>query len=354
MVEKFVSIFPGNYRPYLQNAFFDPTKTNYYWIRIFAHVRNFLAQNNIEINTCDISPKKKPFRYVYLDLPYLWTTQNFPVWRKIFMEREKNVLLCLEPPTVIPYNYMKIFHLFFKKVYTWNDQLVDNKKYFNLRLPKHTMGINIHKKKFNDKIFLTLINANKSPFYPFVFLSPFGNELYSERIKAIEFFEKTIPRNFFLYGKGWNKPKKYSLTEKFLGFKKYSTYKGEVEDKIKVLSNFKYCICFENLTNANGYISEKILDCFKARCVPIYWGASNIEKYIPKECFIDFRKFNDYKLLLDYLESIDEIKYNSYLTNIEKLLADKHFAEQWFEDGFARFFLEDVLEIKTKHRPNKN
>ena len=29
---------------------------------------------------------------------------------------------------VIPFNYMKIIHFFFTKVYTWNDKLVDNEQ----------------------------------------------------------------------------------------------------------------------------------------------------------------------------------------------------------------------------------
>ncbi|MDO8609639.1 MAG: glycosyltransferase family 10, partial [bacterium] len=167
-------------------------------------------------------------------------------------------------------------------------------------------------------------------------------------IKAIDFFEKNISDNFYLYGVGWNKPKKFNLKEKILGFKRYSTYKGEVVDKIETLSNFKYCLCFENLANVNGYVTEKIIDCFKAKCIPIYWGASNIEKYVPKDCFIDFRDFKDYKKLLTYLESIDEKKYTNYIENIERLLIDKKFTEYWFENGFSKFFLEDVLDIRDE------
>ena len=121
----------------------------------------------------------------------------------------------------------------------------------------------------------------------------------------------------------------------------------KTNNKIKLLSGFKHSLCFENITDVEGYVSEKIFDCFKAKCIPIYWGASNIENYIPKDCFIDFREFKEYKKLLDFINSIDEVKYNEYIKNIEKLLKDKKFLKPWFEDGFANFFLEDVLEIKT-------
>jgi len=124
------------------------------------------------------------------------------------------------------------------------------------------------------------------------------------------------------------------------------TYKGEVDDKIELLSSFKYSICFENLTDTTGFITEKIFDCLKARCVPVYWGATDIENYIPRECFIDFRQFKDYDELLKFLNSISEQKYAKYIKSIEKLLSDKKFINLWFEEAFADFFIKDILEIK--------
>jgi len=347
MYKKFVSFFHNNVETSLGNSMFDIQKNKMTEVPIFARLRNFLKQRNIHINTYDIPTKKPPFRNVHIDLPYP-IASNFPIWKTIFLNRRKNILLCCEPPMVNPFDYMKIFHIFFVKIYTWNDELVDNKKYFKFRLPKTSVGINTRAKKFEDKKFLVLINKNILPFFPFKLLRPFDKELYSQRIKAIEFFQKQIPDKFFLYGRGWNKAKKYNLREFLLGFKKYSVYKGEIDDKIELLSGFKYSLCFENITNVKGFITEKIFDCFKARCVPIYWGASDIEKHIPKNCFIDFRDFLTYEKLLRFLDSIGERKYNSYIENIERLLENKKFIEPWFEDGYCRFFLEDVLEIKNE------
>lgn len=345
MEEKFVGIFHNNVKTSLRNLMFDIQKNKMTETPIFARLKNFLRQINIHINTYDISTKSPPYINIHFDIPYPFPS-NFPIWKTIFLNRRKNILICTEPPTVNPFNYMKIIHTFFIKVYTWNDELVDNKKYFKFRLPKASIGIKTKALKFKEKKFLTLINSNKLPFYPFKLFSSFGRELYSERIRAIEFFEQTIADKFYLYGRGWNKPEKYNLRERIFGFKKYSTYKGEVVDKIKLLSGFKYSLCFENLTDAKGFITEKIFDCFKAKCVPIYWGASNIEKYIPKDCFIDFRDFGNYEKLLSFLYSIEENRYNNYIENIEKLLRNEKFISLWFEDGYAKFFLGDVLEIK--------
>ena len=340
-MEKLVSVFPYNGDQYLGNIAFDINRNKGIERTIFATLKKYLNKRDIDIITYDIPTKQKPFKYVYFDMPYPW---DLKAWRKIIVNTNKNILICNEPPIVIPFNYMKNFHVFFTKVYTWYDKLVDNKKYFKIRLPKSSDGIDTKPKNFKRKKFLVLINRNMSFFYPFEILSPFGKELYSERIKSIEFFEQHIPNNFFLYGRGWNKPKKHSLSENVFGFKKYSTYKGEIDNKIELLSNFKYSLCFENLTDATGYVTEKIFDCLKAKCVPIYWGATDIEKYIPKNCFIDFRDFRSYDKLLKYLNSIDEKIYNNYIVNIQNLLKDKKFIDTWFEDQFAKFFLEDILD----------
>lgn len=342
--EKFVSIFPYNGNIYLNNVLFDPQKNKGIEASIFAKLKKILKEKNIKINTYEIVTKKAPFRCVYFDMPYPW---DFRAWKMIFQNRKKNILMCNESALIIPFNYWKILHIFFEKVYSWHEPLIDNKKYFRIRLPKSSIGIETKAKKFTEKKFLAIINKNTSAFYPFKLLNSFGRELYSERLRSIDFFERTIPDKFFLYGKGWNKPKKYNITETLFGYKKYSTYKGEIDNKIELLSNFKYCLCFENLTDVNGYITEKIFDCLKARCIPIYWGARDIEKYIPKNCFIDFREFMDYGKLLTYLNSIDENKYSKFIENIESLLSKKEFLDTWFEDQFAGFFLKDILGLKS-------
>jgi len=346
MSKKLISLFPGNVKSYFQNKIFDQ-KTRDEWNPIFIYLKKLLNQKNIEINTIDIPTKTLPDWYIYIDIPYFWEPAYLPYWKELFSHTRKNILFSNETPMVIPYNHMKIFHFFFDKVFTWDDDLVDNRKYFKVNLPKNNPQMSKSIKRFKDKKFLILINSNKSALLPFKIISPLGKELYSERIKAIDFFEKKIPDRFFLYGRGWNKAKKYNLKEAIFGYKKYSTYKGEVETngKINLLSNFKYCICFENITNVKSYITEKLFDCFKAGCVPIYWGASNITNYIPKDCFIDFREFRNYDNLLKYLDSIDENKYNSFTNNIRSLMSNKNFIETWFEEGFGKLVLKDVLEV---------
>ncbi len=65
--------------------------------------------------------------------------------------------------------------------------------------------------------------------------------------------------------------------------------------KLERMNTFKFNICLENCYNEMwswDYITEKLFDCFKAKCIPIYKGAYNIEKLIPEDLYIDFRKYD--------------------------------------------------------------
>lgn len=74
-------------------------------------------------------------------------------------------------------------------------------------------------------------------------------------------------------------------------------------DKIAVLKNDQFCVCYENTKDVRGYVSEKIFDCFKAGVVPVYLGASNICEYVPKSSFVDRRDFASDQEVYDFLKS---------------------------------------------------
>ena len=96
-------------------------------------------------------------------------------------------------------------------------------------------------------------------------------------------------------------------------------FKGALQHKFKyeVQNQYKFNFIIENVI-VNNYISEKILDTFVSLSVPVYLGSPVIEKYIPKECFIDVRDFKNNDELMKYLENMGEMEYNKYIENILK------------------------------------
>ena len=146
---------------------------------------------------------------------------------------------------------------------------------------------------------ICMISGNKSSHVP--------GELYSKRVEVAQWFAEHSKIPFDIYGKP-----PFALPN----------YRGEIPagEKLSVMKQYRYSLCFENTSHpvlSAGYITEKILDCLETRTIPIYLGASNIEQYIPPECFIDFRKFADFRELDMYLNSISATKYKEYITAID-------------------------------------
>ncbi len=79
---------------------------------------------------------------------------------------------------------------------------------------------------------------------------------------------------------------------------KNSPWSIEAIDKV---SEYLFNFCPENTYHplwSYGYFTERIFRCFRAKTIPIYIGCYNIEDYVPKDLFIDFRDF--------YVENPDE------------------------------------------------
>lgn len=309
---------------------------NFYNIEIDKNLSPFLEfskynwfENTISSNLLQWRKDKADFIILCFLTFSIFSIKNYIT---LFLKYPKNkkYLFLFEPKVVAPISYMKIIHIFFNKIYTWNDYLIDNKKYFKFIWFQSRHSFIEKKLNFNKKLFLTLINWNKVSFIK--------NELYSEREKAIRYFENNNIE-FDLYGTNWNRK---NLKQKIFWFTPYKSYKWKVDNKIEILSNYKYNICFENMKNTPWYITEKIWDSFKAKSVPIYWWASNIEKYIPENCFIDFRKFNwDYKILVNYILNIKEVEYNTIINNIEDFLQTEK-AQKWFDEKWAQDFINKL------------
>jgi len=214
------------------------------------------------------------------------------------LPQKKIILFTWEPPCVISMNHEKKYHRNFAKVFTFNDDLIDNKKYFKFYYPDAKPMIK-NDIDFDKKKFCCQITSDKS--------SEHLTEIYSERRNAIKYFEEYAPKDFDLYGTGWEKAE-------------FKSYLGPIRSKLQVMKKYKFSICYENSKNVNGYITEKIFDSFQAACVPVYLGADNISDYIPENCFIDKRKFKSYNELYVFLKTMTKEEHMAYLNNINEFL----------------------------------
>ncbi len=245
--------------------------------------------------------------------------QSLPIWF-CQVPKHKRYLIAFEPPSVYPWMYSDKCKDLFHKILTFDDDLVNTPPYVKYFYPVlKPMILNLP--DFSKKKLLCILAANKTSKHP--------NELYSERKRAIAFFDQNYKEEFDLYGPKWEGE----------GFK---TYRGVVPIKEDVLKHYKFSICYENIENIAGYITEKIFECFQAGNIPIYLGASNITDYIPRECFIDKSEFETYEELAIFLRDMDEFTYHSYISNIEKFLISKK-AKLYSVENFSKVFQKEIV-----------
>ncbi len=263
-----------------------------------------LREYGIISHTLDVYIKKKiePDVCLFLDMP------KRPVKKIINKAITKSILLIREPPTVIPENYWYDRHKQFDSIITWNEDLLkkgENYSYY----PSTRYYHNIEKSEKIDlkEKFLTMIASNIN--------SNLDGELYSERIKIVKFHEERLDQ-FELYGKNWGQIYFRLFRKNWIKLpgvkKKLKTYKGVVDNKMTVLSKYKFSYCLENTNNINNYISEKIFDCFFAGSIPVYYGAPNVNEIIPKEAYIDYRNFASLEALYYYIENMGDEEYMNY------------------------------------------
>ena len=58
-----------------------------------------------------------------------------------------------------------------------------------------------------------------------------------------------------------------------------------IADKWDGLAPYRYSIAYENYNNSH-YWTEKVMDCFLAWTMPLYYGCTELEQFFPKESFI--------------------------------------------------------------------
>ncbi|OUR82262.1 hypothetical protein A9Q75_05965 [Colwellia psychrerythraea] len=272
---------------------------------------------------------------------------------------KQNILIIFESEAIVKRNFNLDSHKYFDIIFTWNKSLVDNVKYFyinyshNITDQEITGVTSIPPQKRKGKI---LISSNKHCAYK--------DELYTERLKIIDWYEKYDRKNsFHLYGTRWelvilknwpfsNIINEFNRKYKFLTQNR-SSYKGLVEFKSATYSQYKYAYCLENARGINGYITEKIFDAFRAGIVPIYIGNEDVNNSIPENCFINYDSFVSISTLDDYLEKVSDADYQKIQENIEIFLkSEKYYC--FSSEYFSEKIVTGVINLSNCNKSSDN
>jgi len=111
----------------------------------------------------------------------------------------------------------------------------------------------------------------------------------------------------------------------------------EGSGKIKHNENYKFAMAFESKSYP-GYVTEKICDIYKSKCIPIYWGTQDVIIDFNPSTFINANDFKDWDELVEYIKKVDN---------------DDQIYESYFKEPFFSNMWMDIFK-DPNHTFNKN
>jgi len=299
----------------------------------FYMLKEKLKSLGYELATQDLIDPASADMVLYNEMPKPYASS---------IDRDKSFVIIFESELIRPDNWDLNKHKDFKKVFTWNDELVNRDQYSKLYFPNKLKVTPVEAQK--RKKLVTLISGNKTCTHSL--------ELYSERLKTIRWFEKNKPEEFEYYGVGWEYQMSMWWQKVFrkLGLLRFvpkspsSCYRGRVDSKFIALKEYQFSICYENGKDIDGYITEKIIDCFVSGNIPIYWGPKNIESHIPSSTFIDRRLFSSHDELYAHIKNMSLETIQEYQKNIQDFLQSENglkFSNEYFVDVITKGLISE-------------
>lgn len=278
-------------------------------------LRASFAQEGIELNTPDVNAGREVAFEFHLN-----AQRKVPAHTRCYT-------FLYEDPLVRPLNVDRAQLGRYRKVFAWNEDLIDDKHVLRLDYP-HALHWHDVPGWDERRQFCVLIASNKALRYPS------ARALHGRRVDVIHHFEAHAPELFALYGHGWDippvQPGAWGRIAKRLNewrrrwrpeFKPFPSYRGKVGHKAEVLERARFCICYENSRGSPGYVTEKIFDCFVSGCVPVYIGTAHAEPAIPAACFIDGEQFASPAELLAFLSAVTPTQFAAYQRAMRDFLA---------------------------------
>ena len=120
-----------------------------------------------------------------------------------------------------------------------------------------------------------------------------------------------------------------------------------VWNKIEFLNEYKFSIAMEN-SRGDGYISEKIVDSFRAGTIPIYYGDYLVDEFINPKTYILIRGDKDIDAKIEYIKKIDNDDKLYMEIMKEKPIIDDKFKEKIDNKEIKEFFYNIFSQDKNK------
>ena len=91
---------------------------------------------------------------------------------------------------------------------------------------------------------------------------------------------------------------------------------GEIREKKDPLFKHRYHLAMEN-QRCDGYFSEKLIDCFQTKTVPVYFGCPNIHEFFDVRGMIIVENYEGLLKVLKEMKDFSESSYEEMREHIE-------------------------------------
>lgn len=303
------------YAVYYEDRLFDLSNTNLNrdgTLVPYSRARDAAFQRGVEMRTADALLEDSAlgngslyFSFGLLD--HFQALSNFPNLRL-------KAFVLFEPPVVAPHLYRALPALTekFEQVYIHNTvgdgyslRGVAQEKLRKLWWPQPFDDVlPEHWSRTDRANRIVVINGNHIP-------RRLNRQLYSRRIAAMAGLYKFGVVD--LFGMGWNKwwSHRSMWPPYWFNYRTLmSIYQGSCASKFETLGRYRFSLCFENMA-MQGYLTEKIFDCFYSGTVPLYLGAPDIDALVPKEAFVDCRKYSSWSELWESVRDMPESQWQA-------------------------------------------
>ena len=334
---KYASVY---YRDYADNSLFTPGagENNGEFYLPYAKLRERFIAAGIELNTPDVNAG----RPIEFELQINCRRQDPSARAYVYL---------YENPLIRPLNRDRAALARYAKWFAWDGALRDDPRTVSLLYPNR-FETGPWKGPEQRPLFCVLVASNKA----LTVVDP--RDQYQARVRILDWYERQAPADFHLFGRGWDRtaalPGRWGrvrnqlrkILGRFLSAKSpYATWRGPVDDKIELLTRARFCLAHENCRDLSGYVTEKLFDCFRAGCVPVYVGPQEIADLVPTDCFIDGRAYATPAALDAHLRTIDDAAYRATQERIRAFLLSERarpFSQDHFADVLAREILADL------------
>lgn len=294
--------------------------------------------------------------YVIQDMSSVQATQILELGAVPFL------ITCFEAPLYAPFFYDKIHRLAERFIFSFGCGFTEHSgNLFPFRFPSYYLADIQVLASWRGRKKLVLVAANKYiserlfiPSQPTIknvlrqfkwmawrvaspsYRQSLSGSLHDRRLELVNYFGNK--GGCELFGSGWDKLDELPLLwAKQLRPITSQYYFGLCHDKLATIANYRFSICFENMS-LPGYVTEKIIDCFVAGTIPLYMGAPDIVSIVPSGSFIDVHKFSSLDQLDAHLNSLTEADANTIIEAGRTFLQNEEGKLHSYE-GFAQHIL---------------